>query len=346
MNTSFFGMPPDTRMTSLSGGRNSQVFLVQPPGREPLILKHYFKNPADDRDRQGSEAMALRFFEKAGIESVPRLLRLDKERQVSVLSYIKGTKITVPTTGDMNLAVAFIVELIRLSSTEEALKEDFSPASEAFFSVMDILKNIEMRLARLEEVTEECPLYRELIDFLCHQLRPAQAKFADHYHELLQSQGIGLEEYIPNAWRILSPSDFGMHNALKRQDGRLSFLDFEYFGWDDPAKILADFCLHPAMNLNETLKQRFLSGILPALTAKGYDSQRAIALFPLFGIKWCCILLNEFMPYDLARRSFTGNGAHEAYEQLLTRQLDKARTILTTLDSQADIFSRQLAANR
>lgn len=346
MNTTFSGLPPGTRMTSLSGGRNSQVFLVQPPGSEPFILKRYFRNPADGRDRQGNEAMALRFFEKAGIESVPRLLRLDKDRQVSILSYIEGTKVTDPTTRDMNLAVEFLTDLIRLSTTEEALKEEFSPASEAFFSVMDILKNIEMRLARLEQVTEECPLYRELIDFLCHQLRPAQAKFADHCRESLQSQGIGLEEYIPNAWRILSPSDFGMHNTLKRQDGRLSFLDFEYFGWDDPAKILADFCLHPAMNLNETLRQRFLSGMLPALTTKGYDSQRAIALFPLFGIKWCCILLNEFMPYDLARRGFAGNGAHEAYEQILTRQLDKARIILSTLDSRADIFSRQLATNR
>ena len=342
MDTTFFDMPPGTKTTSLSGGRNSQVFLVQPPGSEPLILKRYFKNPADSRDRQGSEAMALRFFEKAGIESVPRLLNLDKDRQVSILSYIEGAKVTDPTTQDMNLTVEFIVELIRLSTTEEALKEGFSPASEAFFSVMDILKNIETRLAWLEEVSEQSPLYRELIDFLCHQLRPAQAKFADRCCESLQSQSIGLEEYIPNAWRILSPSDFGMHNTLKRKDGRLSFFDFEYFGWDDPAKTLADFYLHPAMNLSETLKHRFLSSVLRVLTDKGYDLQRAVNMFPLFGIKWCCILLNEFIPRDLARRNFAENSFNEKHEQILTRQLDKARNFLNSIGPLADTFSSQI----
>ena len=48
--------------------------------------------------------------------------------------------------------------------------------------------------------------------------------------------------------RCLSPSDFGFHNALLR--GRPGvpgardwvFLDFEYFGWDDPAKTVPIFC--------------------------------------------------------------------------------------------------------
>ena len=59
----------------------------------------------------------------------------------------------------------------------------------------------------------------------------------------------------PPAWagplgeadRVVSPSDFGFHNALRTEDGRLAFLDFEYAGWDDPAKLVCDFELQPAV---------------------------------------------------------------------------------------------------
>ena len=59
--------------------------------------------------------------------------------------------------------------------------------------------------------------------------------------------------------RTLSPSDFGFHNAIRRSDDVLIFIDFEYFGWDDPAKTISDFLLHPAMQLNEEHSQMFLS---------------------------------------------------------------------------------------
>ena len=43
---------------------------------------------------------------------------------------------------------------------------------------------------------------------------------------------------------ILSPSDFGFHNSLFRNN-KLFFFDFEYAGWDDPIKLMCDFILNP-----------------------------------------------------------------------------------------------------
>ena len=45
--------------------------------------------------------------------------------------------------------------------------------------------------------------------------------------------------------KSLSPSDFGFHNMLIDKNGRLRFIDFEYAGWDDPAKIICDFFCQP-----------------------------------------------------------------------------------------------------
>ena len=53
---------------------------------------------------------------------------------------------------------------------------------------------------------------------------------------------------------VLNPSDFGFHNTLKKKN-KLFFLDFEYFGWDDPVKLTADFIWHPSHSLNKNLQQ-------------------------------------------------------------------------------------------
>ena len=45
--------------------------------------------------------------------------------------------------------------------------------------------------------------------------------------------------------RTLSPSDFGFHNALLRGGREWVFLDFEYFGWDDPGQDRLRFSAAP-----------------------------------------------------------------------------------------------------
>lgn len=344
VDSDFFGMPKGTKAKPLGGGRNSQVFLLDIPDREPMVFKRYFVDPRDKRDRQGTEARALKFLEAMDVRQAPLLLTLDTDRQASMLSYVPGEKVTAPTVEHVDQTARFLARLVELSATEEAREAGFSPASEAFFSAAGVVENIERRLARFDAVDESCPLCRELSDFLGGQLRPALARHAATCADTLAAMGQSMDEEIPESWRILSPSDFGLHNAVLRPDGGLSFFDYEYFGWDDPSKTLADFRLHPGMTLADTMHRRFLAGVLPALRATGYDPHRAVALFPLFGIKWCCILLNEFVPRDLARRAFAGSDRTEAHERVLARQLGKARDMLDTLDRNLDTFSRHLAA--
>ena len=47
----------------------------------------------------------------------------------------------------------------------------------------------------------------------------------------------------PDAWR-LSNADFAPHNILVRPDGRVCSVDWEYAGWDDPARLVAGFLAH------------------------------------------------------------------------------------------------------
>jgi hypothetical protein len=124
----------------------------------------------------------------------------------------------------------------------------------------------------------------------------------------------------------LSPGDFGFHNAVRRPDGRLAFVDFEYFGWDDPAKMTADVLLHPGMRRTDAVSSR-LSARLRAVFAStpGFE-ERLNVIFPLCTLNWALIMLNEFDPAHARRRDFAGDADLAATR---TRQLVRAETFLS-----------------
>ena len=243
--------------------------------------------------RLAVEFRAMQFMWEHGIRSIPQPIAADE--RVAVYEFIEGTK-PIPTATDIDSAVDFLNRLRGLSG-------NLPNAAEACFSVKEIIANIESRFSRLAG-TEVIREFEPLLD------------------RVRRTPDSSAEE------RILSPSDFGFHNALRRPDGSLVFLDFEYFGWDDPAKLVCDFLLHPAMDLPEELKRRFYQRFV---TNKNL-AKRVETVYPLFGLKWITIMLNEFVPGDLRRRRFAGNPATQS------AQLAKARRMLARIEREYDHF--------
>jgi hypothetical protein len=66
--------------------------------------------------------------------------------------------------------------------------------------------------------------------------------------------------------------------------------------------------------------------------------ERLSAVFPLFGFKWCLIILNEFVPESWRRRQFA-NGGDLNQANLQLAQLDKAREMLGKIKSGYKEFS-------
>jgi hypothetical protein len=153
----------------------------------------------------------------------------------------------------------------------------------------------------------------------------------------LQAVGMSFADELDWSRRTLSPSDFGFHNALRQPDGRIIFLDFEYFGWDDPAKMIADFLLHPAMALSAELNRIFALAIFRRFADWPDLVRRVESVYPLFGLKWCMIMLNEFLPESYLRRQFAA-GAPEDRSALQRQQLDKARQMLRRIRQEYQCF--------
>ena len=314
-------------VTRTSGGRNSRVFRVECEDGSVYAAKTYFRHPSDPRDRLDVEFRSLRFLWDAGVRCVPRPIAADGDVGWAVYEYVDGRAVTSReiTATDVDRAVHFLGTLGELRDREEG--RSLPPASEACFSVQAILDSIGSRLARLSQLTERGPVYADLRTFVAEGLVPTIDELTRWATSRVEAAGMAMDSELDPQSRTLSPSDFGFHNALRRDDGRLVFLDFEYFGWDDPAKMVADFLLHPGMDLSCNLKRRFAVEVLGRFPSDGLLPKRLETVYPLFGLKWCLILLNEFVPEDLLRRGFATDG-REPWSEVQAHQLTKAQDLL------------------
>jgi hypothetical protein len=323
-------------LTRIGGGRNTRTYRFESKKHvgkpEELVAKLYFRHASDKRDRLSAEYKAFEFLWNEKVRSIPRPVLSDSTQGLAIYSFVNGEKIEPDsvTTSDIDAATEFLIKLDRLKNENmrsERAALTFPPAADACFCAQDILDIIERRFTRLSEAARSLPS-PELEEFL-KGFAAARAKVAASSERQLASIGQSLAYQIPEEHRTLSPSDFGFHNALRLEDGTLVFLDFEYFGWDDPAKMVCDFLLHPGMRLDKRLKLLFSSKICAHLAARGYDTRRISAVYPLFGLVWCLILLNEFVPEHLLRRKFAAK-QRLAVQKLQAAQLLKAREMLAT----------------
>jgi len=311
-----------TSFQKLKGGRNSRVMRVDCQDGSIFAVKAYFQSAQDPRDRMGCEYQALTFMKKENIHQVPNPLCYDSDENIAVYEFVSGDRVHGDIIGNLEIdqAITFLVALRKLAIPKKA--GHLGPASEACFSIRDILRNVEERLKRLEKASLQNP---PLASFLEQELSPFRAGVTDWLGRFCQRKGLPIDQVISESARTLSPSDFGFHNALKMHDKRLVFLDFEYFGWDDPAKTICDFLLHPGMELSNESRQRFFAGMMYAFADLGGLADRVRAVYPLFGLKWCAILLNEFTREHNERRVFSIGPVASLEESI---QLEKARRML------------------
>ena len=93
---------------------------------------------------------------------------------------------------------------------------------------------------------------------------------------------------------ILSPSDFGFHNVIKKKS-KLYFFDFEYAGKDDPVKLMSDYICQPDYKLNMNQINYFYKNILKIFNNKKKINKRFQAVIYIHRIKWCCVILSEIL---------------------------------------------------
>lgn len=318
------GFSGDVMLERLSGGRNNQVFKMIVDDQR-FLLKSYFVHEDDPRDRLGNEFTFLRFAWDKGIRCIPQPLTANKKQHVALYEFIEGERLKESDISEdfIKQAIRFVLELNKYKQTGEAIKLPF--ASEACFSIEEHLNCVERRLNRLCEIAPCDSVRSDAHDFIQRQLIPCWQTMKNNIFEKLGHSANAINDVIHNNERCLSPSDFGFHNALLEKNGILRFVDFEYAGWDDPAKLICDFICQPELPVSETYGLRLMEEVIVSFDRPKPIKQRAERLIPVHRFKWCCILLNEFRAEDRQRRLHAGFDS----ETLLEQQLDKAKQYFT-----------------
>jgi hypothetical protein len=317
---------PVRSISEVRRGGNSRIFRVDTAAARYALKKY----PAtDNRNRLEAEVNAMRFFERKGIGRTPRVVAVAPEQRFALLTWIDGEAVDVVADGDIAEFAAFQIALDR--GIDDQARTEIGEAAEACLSGPRILAQIERRYARLAAVKHDVPEFAAFFDdVLVPSLRRFEAGATRSYRQL----GFDLGEDLAPQFRTLIASDMGAHNALRASDGKLYFLDFEYFGWDDPLTSIANFVMHPGMQLSDRQKMAYRRAML-AHFCRHAEPHRLPALMPLYGLRWCAIILGELLPERWKHRLESNAATMDSWDRVRREQIGKAKRLMVELESWA-----------
>lgn len=305
-------------------GGNNQLYYIKHNDSQ-FVLKRFYKHHDDHRNRLGSEYSFLKFANQCAPDNTPKIFCKDEVNSTALYEFVEGKKITSDNeikSHHIDVAANFIS---RLNEKNHHDYTNLQNASEACFSLDDHIKTIETRLNDLENVSN-------LNANLPALIKNIRNVFLDLQEEILliyQSYGNSKSEILSLNERILSPSDFGFHNAIIQDNGNIVFIDFEYAGWDDPAKLIGDFFNQVAIPINLKYLNRFVCNAFKNIESFHINEVVIKSFIRIYRIKWCCIILNIFLKKNLERRFFANPKINPL--DLETIQINKAKTLLESL---------------
>jgi hypothetical protein len=312
---------------SCAKGGNNRTYRVETVDGV-FAVKKYFRGPADKRDRLASEFSFLMYAKETAPHFVPKAYAQDIENGLALYEFIEGRSVTASelTEHIMTQPIQFFCLLNDPDAKKNATS--LALASEAGFSIEDHLISVNSRIFELQQA-----IFNETDE----NAKVLMTSLSQYWDDILQtcrnqaiSDGIDVSATLDYSQRCISPSDFGFHNALMLKNQQIKFLDFEYAGWDDPARMVNDFFSQLAVPIPAKYYDWFVREVMKPFPQTEHLIMRAKLLRPIYHIKWCCIALNVFIPVHMARRQFANPQLNVV--DLRKTQLAKAELLLKNLE--------------
>lgn len=320
--------PSKFRLMALEGGRNNKVFCID-CGNKKALLKAYFQHAEDKRERLKAEYTFLNFAHSKKVQCVPKPIAADFQNNLGLYEFIEGRKLSSSEVDQEKIisALNFFIDINKYKNTSEA--KSLPIASDACFSIKEHIAHVEKRIKRLKNTNSDSNIDAKVSDFVNNELLKEWQKSLEDAKSAIRKLDLRIDERINTNERYISPSDFGFHNALLKDD-KLRFIDFEYAGWDDPAKMACDFFSQPEVRVPLKYFEHFVNTAADSIANPEEFKKRVASLLPLYKVKWCCIMLNDFIRVDLKRRNFAYGKID--YEKNKIMQLEKAKRYLCKIN--------------
>lgn len=309
------------RLKQLSGGKNNKVFRITSVSSECFILKVYNPYSLYKFDRCNAEWTFLTHAKNIGLNNVPSPIERLTDVKACIYSFFDGQKINPEKITDHHVfqAADFIRDI-----NSHVNHASFMPAAEHCSDFASHIHVVDKRLERLENIIINTDLDQEAAELITKFISPAWTSVR---HSLVGKTNTIDKKTVSQLH--LSPSDFGMHNILWDND-KAFFVDFEYSGLDNLAKLVNDFFTCPEIPVSEAKRHVFIKRISNSMGFGNNFSSFCEILRDLYTIKWLCIVLNEFVSgeNDRKKSQFASN---ESSVKRKEKRLETAKKLLQRL---------------
>ena len=270
-----------TRMMS-----NSDVYELNTKNGKYVAKIYPYENNNNISSRFLNEVNAYNLLEKNSVIEIPKIKTFNKELNTIIFHKIRGDVCKKIDNSQVKEAVHFICKLKDIK--DRSNKKITFKAKEACLCISDIHEQINSRFEKLKKLSREnVKIKNHLTDLL-----EAYKTLISNNNKNKLSAGMLRYKY-----QILSPSDFGYHNALIKNKKAIWY-DFEYLGLDDPSKLIIDFILHPAMKLTVEQKKLWYK-LTTTLFSNDLSLKNRINVYwPFFCIRWSLIILLKIKNKD------------------------------------------------
>lgn len=273
----------DYQIYPMQGGRNNAVSLYK-NALDQFVLKRCPLTGVG-RARFEREIAFLRLCESYGIYSVPKVRGYCELHLVLELSFETGTSHVSVSLDNAKQMLEFLTELNQRDAEDAGFSLD---SIECVSSTVDFQETIDSRLKRLLGRKGENRVSPEALEKVREALF-AYLKSASYQNDLKTSGAlISKSRFTVFGHKFVSPSDFGSHNMLSSQ-GRLTFIDFEYAGFDSGLNLLGDTISQPDTKWESGVKEFFAFSLMDDLFQ--VEALDLTAISRLYSARWILIML-------------------------------------------------------
>lgn len=286
--------------TELGTGTNNRLFRLDTAEERPLLAKLYAR---DRWNRLGTEYPALTLLAERGVAGVPRPFLRSDDRLYAVCSFEPGERKTPVELdeADARAAAGWLADLHAFGPHD--VPDALPPANPACFSPADHVALVDQRLTGFEAALAD-PHCRDDVRAFADQVDVRAAVAAILARVTAGMAPDELSRPLPRAaWR-LNTGDFGPHNLLFA-DGRLTVVDFEGAGWDDPARVVMGFVAHGGSDgLPPASADAFLAAYAERRGLSASDRARYEQVGALLDADWAAVYAAAITPEAMEPKRF------------------------------------------
>jgi hypothetical protein len=298
------------QIKTVKSGKNSKIYKIN-TDKKKIILKSYY---GKKNLRIRKEFQFYKYLNQTNIDNVVTPIAFDFKNNLVALPYIVGNKIHKV----QNKHIIQLSNFINKINQKNIYSRKIGLAVEGINNRKNHITICQNRINKLKLVDKKSAIKKKLYFFLREKIIPT---FKILKNKINDKKILCQSKYkLYKKDMIISPSDFGFHNVIESKK-KIFFFDFEYGGYDDPVKLICDFYCQPNQKVSIKQKEKFKKMII-----KKYKNYKQLdylisELLPIHHLKWCCIILNEFIPSKLSIRKHAG----QLKNDVLQSQLIKAK---------------------